>query len=64
MDLFEETERLKLRLIAAYEKLHKQGRLTEAELESVLDLIDRLEDLPEEEVQRRLESLEKGTTNQ
>lgn len=57
MELFEETERLKLRLIAAYERLHRQGKLTDEEWEMVLDLIDRLEELSEEEVQRRLERL-------
>ncbi|MGE5577205.1 MAG: hypothetical protein ACM3TT_08450 [Syntrophothermus sp.] len=56
-ELFEETERLKLRLIGAYEKMCEQGRITEKQLESIIALIDRIDEYSREEVEARLRAL-------
>ena len=53
-DLFEETERLKLRFIRAYERLHELGRITAEELEEVIDALDRMDELSDEELARKL----------
>lgn len=52
--LYEETERLKIRFAAAYDKLHQQGRITDEELDDILDAIDRIDELSDEELERRL----------
>lgn len=56
-ELFEEAERLKLRLIGAYEKMYEQGRLSEEQLESIIALIDRIDEYSREEVEARLRAL-------
>ncbi len=53
-DLFEETERLKLRFIQAYERLHELGKIGDDELQGVLDALDRLDELSEDELVKRL----------
>lgn len=53
-DLFEETERLKLRFIRAYERLHELGRITAEELDEVIDALDRMDELSDEELARKL----------
>lgn len=53
-DLFEETERLKLRFIQAYERLHELGKIGEDELEGVIDALDRLDELSQEELAEKL----------
>jgi len=53
-DLFEETERLKLRFIRAYERLYELGRITAEELDEVIDALDRLDELSDEELARTL----------
>lgn len=53
-DLYEETERVKLRFIQAYERLHQLGRVTDAELEEVIDILDRMDELSTEELERKL----------
>lgn len=49
-----EAERVKIRFIAAYERLQQRGLITEKELEEVIDLLDRLDQVDEEEVRRTL----------
>ena len=49
MELFEETERLKLRFIMAFRRLQELGYLSEADLDEVIDALDRLDTLSEEE---------------
>lgn len=53
-DLFEETERLKIRFIRAYERLHELGKISEDELEEIIDALDRLDELTEEELAEKL----------
>jgi len=52
--LFEETERLKIRFLRAYERLHELGRISADELEAVVDALDRLDELSQEELARTL----------
>lgn len=52
--LFEEMERVKIRFIAAYEKLVQKGLITEAQFDDVLDAIDRIDELSDEELEERL----------
>lgn len=49
-----EVERLKIRFIAAYERLQRRGLLTEKELEEVIDLLDRLDHVDEAELRATL----------
>lgn len=53
-DLFEETERVKIRFVAAYHRLHERGLITDEELEDIIDAIDRIDELDDEELERRL----------
>lgn len=53
-DLFEETERLKIRFIRAYERLHELGKISEEDLEEVIDALDRMDELTEEELAEKL----------
>lgn len=52
--LFEEMERVKIRFIAAYEKLLQKGLITEEQFEDILDALDRIDELSDEEFERRL----------
>lgn len=53
-DLFEETERLKIRFIRAYERLHELGKISEEDLEEVIDALDRMDELSEDELAEKL----------
>lgn len=53
-DLYEDLERVKIRFIAAYERLVKMGLITEEQFEDVVDAIDRMDELSEEELKERL----------
>lgn len=57
--LFEETERLKLRFIKAYERLHELGKITAEELDDVIDALDRMDELSQEELAERLGKFQK-----
>lgn len=59
MDLFEETERLKIRFLAAYERLHARGLISDAELQDVMDALDRLDELSVQELTERLARFQK-----
>jgi hypothetical protein len=52
--LFEETERLKLRFIRAYERLYELGRISAADLDEVIDALDRMDELSKEELAAKL----------
>ncbi|MFS8665264.1 MAG: hypothetical protein LOD84_06260, partial [Limnochordales bacterium] len=54
MELFEDMERLKLRFLAAFEGLARRGVISEADLAEIFDLVDRLDELSEEEIRTRL----------
>lgn len=53
-DLYEDLERVKIRFIAAYERLVKRGLITEEQFEDVVDAIDRMDELSDEEFEERL----------
>ncbi|MBO8141093.1 MAG: hypothetical protein H0Z37_02780 [Firmicutes bacterium] len=54
MDLFEDMERLKLKFLAAFEELARRGIIGEAQLAEIIDLVDKLDELSEEEIRARL----------
>lgn len=54
MDLFEHMERLKLQFLAAFEALHRKGAMSEAELSEMIELVDRLDEMTEEEIRAKL----------
>lgn len=53
-ELFEETERVKLRFIQAYERLFELGKIDEEELNQVIDALDRIDELTQEELMEKL----------
>lgn len=53
-ELFQEIERVKLRFIAAYDKLRELGHVSEEEYKGVCDALERLDELSEEEFAARL----------
>lgn len=53
-DLFQETERLKIRFLSAYERLLELNMMTQQEFDEVLDAIDRIDELTEEEFADKL----------
>jgi len=59
VDLFIELEKAKLKIQAAFERLAKEGQISEADLNLVYELVDQLEDIPEEEFNIRLSDLKK-----
>ena len=54
MELFEELERIKIRFVAAYDKLVEQGAISEREYEEIVEIIDNLDDYSIEELRERL----------
>ncbi len=54
MELFEETERVKLQFIKAFRHLQDLGYFSEADLEEVIDALDRLDTLTDEEFEAKL----------
>lgn len=58
-ELFEETERLKLRFIQAYERLYELGKIDEEELDKVIDALDRIDELSKEELAEKLGGFKK-----
>lgn len=54
MELFEESERVKIRFLAAFDRLLEKGLLTAAERDEVFEIIDGMDDLPAEEFTSRL----------
>lgn len=53
-ELFAETERLKIRFAAAYEKLNRMGLISDSELDEIIDAIDRIDELSDEELEATL----------
>ncbi|NLN19964.1 MAG: hypothetical protein GX162_11930 [Firmicutes bacterium] len=56
-ELFKDAERLKIRFVAGFDRLHRQGLLSESEFEELVEIIDRLEEFSEEELAERLKRL-------
>lgn len=52
--VFEETERLKIKFIRAYERLYELGKISEADLDEVIDALDRMDELSAEELKEKL----------
>lgn len=47
-------ERVKLQFLAAFEGLHRKGVISEDELAELIDMVDKLDDLSEEEIRAKL----------
>lgn len=47
-------ERLKLQFLAAFEGLHRKGVISEDELAEMIDLVDKLDEMSEEEIRATL----------
>ncbi|MGI6082789.1 MAG: hypothetical protein ACOYEP_07965 [Limnochordia bacterium] len=56
-ELFEDAERLKIRFMAGFDRLRRQGLLSESEFEELVEIIDRLDEFSEEELTEKLERL-------
>ncbi len=54
MELFEELERIKIRFVAAYDKLVEQGVISESEYEVIVEMIDNLDDYSINELREHL----------
>lgn len=54
MELFEELERIKIRFVAAYDKLVEQGIISEREYEEIIEMVDDLDRYSIEELKERL----------
>ncbi|NLA58490.1 MAG: hypothetical protein GX855_06285 [Firmicutes bacterium] len=54
MELFEELERIKIRFVAAYDKLVEQGVISERDYQEILEIIDDLDSYSVEELRERL----------
>lgn len=54
MALFEDMERLKLHFLAAFQKLTDKGVLSEAQLEEIIQIVDKLDDMSVEEIEAQL----------
>ncbi|NMB46944.1 MAG: hypothetical protein GX998_11125 [Firmicutes bacterium] len=54
MELFEELERIKIRFVAAYDKLVEQGLISEREYQEIVEIIDDLDNYSINELRERL----------
>ena len=54
MELFEELERIKIRFVAAYDKLVEQGLISEKEYQEIVDMIDNLDMYSVDELKEKL----------
>jgi|LSQX01.3.fsa_nt_gb hypothetical protein len=54
MELFEELERIKIRFVAAYDKLVEQGVISERDYQEILEIIDDLDSYSLDELKERL----------
>ncbi|MFO7310785.1 MAG: hypothetical protein C0P61_001850 [Bacillota bacterium] len=63
MGLFEDMERLKLRFLTAFEGLARRGVISEDDLTEIIDLVDRLDELSEEEIREKLGRFIPGDTD-
>lgn len=54
MELFEELERIKIRFVAAYDKLVDQGLLSEQEYQEIVEVIDNLDMYSVDELREKL----------
>jgi len=54
MDLFQETEKLKIRFASAYGKLLEQGKITDAEFDEILEILDNLDSYSRQELEEKL----------
>ncbi|HET7558756.1 MAG TPA: hypothetical protein VFK80_02260 [Limnochordia bacterium] len=48
-ELIDEAERVKLQLVAAYDKLLRMGKISESDFAEILQALDRLDELTPEE---------------
>lgn len=55
--LYEELERVKIRFLAAFDRLQQKGLLTQEEWNEVTQLLDEMDDMPEEAWTEKLQAL-------
>lgn len=55
--LFEESERVKIRMLAAFDRLYEKGFLSREEREEVAALLDGMDELPPDEFEARVKAL-------
>lgn len=55
--LFEECERVKIRLLAAFDRLYEKGFLSREERDEVAELLDGMDELPPQQFEARLKAL-------
>lgn len=58
MEIFEESERVKIRFLAAFDRLQEKGLLTVAEREEVFEAVDRMDELSSGEFAERLRRIQ------
>lgn len=54
MALFEDMERLKLHFLTAFQKLAAKGVFNEEQLEDIIQLVDKLDDMSVAEIKEKL----------
>ncbi|HHY20146.1 MAG TPA: hypothetical protein GX522_09620 [Firmicutes bacterium] len=59
MDLSLELERVKLQIQASFERLAKEGKISEDDLNDVYKLVEEMDNISEDEFQSRLSDLKK-----
>ncbi len=57
MDLSLELEKAKLKIQAAFERLAKEGQISEADLNLIYELVDEMENMSETEFNTKLSDL-------
>ena len=57
MELFEESERVKIRFLAAFDRLYERGLLTPQERDEVVELLDTLDERGTDELAQILADL-------
>lgn len=55
--LYQEVERARLALLAAFRRLRSEARLAEADFQAILGILKELDSLPREELAERLAAL-------
>lgn len=56
-ELFEDMERAKIKLLAAYQALLNRGEISEDDFEEIVELVDRIDDYDPPELQQRLDAV-------
>ncbi|NLY11977.1 MAG: hypothetical protein GX020_09915 [Firmicutes bacterium] len=60
MALFQELERVKLKIVSLCDSLVEKGKLTEEELIKVVDILERLDEFDDESLKEALDELQRS----